>query len=259
MVRYSILMPYVHRPDALRNTLLSLAHHYRGRRDYEVLILEDVPQDRKIPGAQEALDDLLREHSHEVPLSWCPVSFLDTYNPCRAYNHGAKVARGSVLLLTSPEVFHLADVLAGLDAEFEREPESYVVCSCEAAAEGTTRADSPEGFRYKRAMWYQHSRERNVLYHFCNAIPRQAYLDLGGMCEEFAGGIAYEDNDFRDRVLASGLRVVTRDDLRTVHQWHPKLAGRASGYRQKVARNRDLYERRCRERGQVPRGEGATL
>lgn len=242
-MKYSILMPYVARAGALHNTLVSFAHHYAGRQDYEVLVLEDRKNVTSEP-EHRALVRVLEEFQGVVPLRHIKMLHPSVSNPVLAYNDGARTAEGEYLVLTSPEVFHRTDVLAGMDQEFGRRPNGYVVCACEAARDGFKPVARFEDFHYAPLMWYQHSAHRDVRYHFCTGIRKDTYWALGGMDEDFAEGIAYEDNDFLDRVELSGLPMAVRDDLHTVHIWHPKLTLRAVNYRQRVARNKDLYLRK---------------
>ena len=48
--------------------------------------------------------------------------------------------------------------------------------------------------------WYNHINYRPHFLHWCSAITRNDLNKVGGFSEEFANGIAYEDNEFLHRV-----------------------------------------------------------
>lgn len=223
-MRYSILMPYLDRVNQLARTLESFQTLYSARNDWEVIIVADAKNTR----------EQVRELVQLVDRAKLPrirVRFFgqkDWHNPAPLYNYAAVEAFGSILLLTSPEVRHLSDVLTGLDWEYPGgEGNHYVVCACRAHS-GAKR------------QWFQHSVHRPADYHFCSAISAQLYRSLGGMDERFSMGCGYEDDEWRDRVRRAGVRIVRRDDLVTEHQAHGKpLVG--SRRRALLSRNRELY------------------
>ena len=161
---------------------------------------------------------------------WTTPRGGEGHNPSVAYNQGAKEAHGEYLILTSPEVMHEADVLAGLDEEFAKDPDAYVVCAC--------RSLKKNGSFH---MWYQHSEHRPLNYHFCTAISRENFLKIGGFDEAFGPGHCYDDDDLVMRVKNSHLNIVVRDDLVTAHQWHRRDTRPGVDYRKLEQRNKELF------------------
>lgn len=70
------------------------------------------------------------------------------------------------------------------------------------------------------AGWYNHSLHRPEAYHFCTAISRNALLNkLKGFDERFALGIAFDDNEFVERVKRH-LEIDFVDQEIILHQNH---------------------------------------
>lgn len=224
-MKYSILMPYHDRMDQLRNTLEGFRKRYDGRDDFEVVLVVD----KKSKG--EMLNLLLLAHQSPFPVQVHLLNGWDVINPAPHYNAAAKLAKGSNFVLTSPEVMHIANVLDGFDVEFEKDPDVYVVCACKSLNENG-------GFN----MWFHHTKHRDVGYHFCSVLNRDMWDLVGGFDEEFAHGIAYDDDDFLHSLMAYKVDIVMRDDLLTVHQWHEKPLFRTYERKRLVMRNRQLFE-----------------
>ena len=69
--------------------------------------------------------------------------------------------------------------------------------------------------------WVQHSEYRPARYHFCSALRKDLYLQVGGFDEQFSRGFCFDDDDFRESVIEAGITITQRDELLTWHQWHP--------------------------------------
>jgi len=217
-VKYSVLMPYHDRAKEFRNTLLSFRHHYAGRDDYEVVVVEDL-KDVNSHRLHDALLSTLREFM-DIPVVVYP-SPSGCSNPSPAFNFGAGKCGGEFILLTNPEVMHHADVLSGLDGEFEADPGVYVVCGCRDVAVTSSAGEYPS-LQYNDGQWLVHTRHNHRRLHFCTALSAGTYRKVGGFDEEYAKGVGYDDDDFRNQVEAARVRFSDRDDLLTLHQAHAR-------------------------------------
>lgn len=216
-MKYSILMPY-YRKRTLHNTFLSFSHHYKGREDYEVIVMED---HKNISEREEhgALLDIINSFSSRINIRHIETNFNGCYAPSRLFNTGARNANGDFFVLTNPECFHLTDVLKGFDLELTRDPNVYVVAACiNASYNGII--NKFEDFKYEAIIWYQHSRHNNRRLHFCSVISKKLYNKIGGFDEAYAGGFQYDDNDFLRTIFANNIAVITKDDLIVVHMKH---------------------------------------
>ena len=234
-------MPYHKRAGQLHNTLISFLHHYGNRTDVEVVIMEDVKN--KEDSESHNLMRAVIDGFPELNIAYDMAGRLDEWNPSRLFNAAAVKAGGEYFVITNPECFHKTDILKGLDEEFNKDPNVYVVCACESIREFRQfikRFDELGGAHHR---WYQHSEHRNVMYHFCNAISRDNYFKTGGFDERYALGMGYDDNDFLKSVLSSGIKVILRDDLHTVHQWHGRTP-RPKEYLHLYKKNETLFRQK---------------
>lgn len=245
-VKYSILMPYINRAGHLHDTLVSFKHHYAGRTDYEVVLVEDM----KNPVADRMkLVAILREFSPHIPICHIVAGRHDWFNPSPLFNIAAANARGSFFIITSPEVFHQSNVLDALDVVFNDQPDTYVVCACENR-KGCNLAIKTFGeLGGVHHTWYQHSvmpctkEGANRQYHFCTALSGHTYRSLGGFDEDYSFGICYDDNDLIDRIRMSGIPIVVLDDIHTIHIAHEHDT-RPRNWRDLFLRNQQLYKQK---------------
>jgi hypothetical protein len=202
-------MPYYDRIKQLRKTLDSFRELYAGRTDYEIVLVEDVKNTEEM---QQELADVSLEYEKLLgvltPIYCHPGVY---YNPAILYNHGVKNSIGDFVLITEPECLHTVDILSGMDEEFAKDPNCCVVCGCQSY--------NQQGQFHK---WWQHSVYRDTRSPWCNGVSQKAYLDSGGIPEEFAEGYAFDDNALRAVLENHGVRFVLRDDLLVIHQWHFK-------------------------------------
>lgn len=151
-----------------------------------------------------------------------PVDVLSPYNRSRAFNIGARLALGKLLVL------HDGDILV---------PRGYAAEVAQLASQGY------EVINLKRFIFHlTHSHTRrllagekpllleppetvmqNALGGGSIAISLQAFLEIGGFDEEFAGW-GGEDNEFWDR--AQSRRVWPYAYLPMIHLWHPPQPGK---------------------------------
>jgi len=220
---------------------VSFDHHYRARKDdFEVLLLVDRKE------SKEGIDEVLRIVNGYGRVN---VIDIDMHSPGLKFNMLASWASGEHLILQSPEIFHMSDVLGAFDEEFKKNRGAYVVCACESSAFNSEYIKRFEDFEYKHHMWYQHTEHRNFKYHFCTAISREIYFRIGGFDKDYAKGIAYDDNDFIDCVECDGkLNVVVRDDALTVHQKHAREHTKLPDYKVLLDRNKKLYDKKRKQR-----------
>ena len=247
--KYALIMPHMERAEQLDRTLASCAHQYRGRSDYIVVVVED-------PKNTDSVGNVLSVYDGVVPFLHLRLKWDGPcWTPCPHYNQGVASVDAEYVLPTNPECLHAVDILTGLDEEFNRDPNVYVVCACEAGA----RVDMPDGvpsLTYQHQEWYQHSvhgprhsidagRSRDL--NFCTAISRVNYARVGGFDEEYIFGLGFADNAFRDAVEGAGIPFVRRDDLLSLHQEHTQIPRRGSGRAKLVNRNRMLYAKQVRQ------------
>ena len=222
-MKYSIIMPY-YKKRTLHNTLVSYAHHYRDRDDYEVIVLEDC---KNVADKEEhgALLGIVESFNKTVPIRHVETDFKNCYAPCRMFNAGVRMAKGHFIVLTNPECFHLTDVLGAFDGELSKDPDAYVVAACFNAI-SAGNVDKFKDFKYMQMNWYQHSKHMPRGLHWCSVISKRNYYGVGGFDEGYASGFAREDVDFFRTIEESDIQVVFKDDIIVVHISHPNMSSK---------------------------------
>lgn len=235
-MKYSIIMPYYRRATQLHNTFVSFEHHYADRHDYEIVLVIDKKNDDEV---------------NDVLIAWrgcLPVTSIlcqvDGYsNPSPMFNLGVRNSTGEYIVLTNPECLHQNNVLAGLDQEFEQDQGLYVMCACQSLVKCAGRVDRFDDLKGQFHMWYQHSQHNNRCLHFCSALSRLNYNLIEGFDEAYAHGIAYDDDDFREKIKAAKIEIVLADTLLVSHQEHTRQHQilQRGDYKQRLNRNQKLY------------------
>lgn len=226
-VKYGIVMPYIDRAEQFRRTLASFAHHYAGRDDYIVVVIED-------PKNTDDVSDVLAAYGG-VPSLHIPLTFDGPcWTPCPHYNQGVAAVDAEYVLPTNPECLHLTDVLAGMDECFARDPNTYVVARCTAGS-NVRMADAFPSLTYDKRQWCP--RDLN----FCTAISTDNYDRIGGFDEDYVFGLGFADDAFLDAINGAGIPLVRRPDLVALHQEHPQMPAKGPQRSTLVGINRRLY------------------
>lgn len=168
--------------------------------------------------------------------------------PGFAYNIGAKMAHGDVLVLMCPEMWSMEpDTLEQVIAPVLENPKNV----------GIPFGKDDDG-RFLQALQSDRSHADMSLYAqltdlrtelpFLLAVSRQSYLDIGGYDEDFLGR-SYDDDDFIDRLKMSGHAFV-HTEAHCVHLFHGRV--KIQEDRGRFNLNRKLYQER---KGQIVRNE----
>jgi hypothetical protein len=230
-MKYSIQLVYYKRPS-INNTLLTFNNFYANKRDdYEVVILEDKKNLLDSHAHTELTEICARFPNLHVVIS--PMSYDNYSCPCSAMNQGVADTKAEFIILTCAEIYHTVDILSGLDEEFSKDRDAYVVCSC--LSSGNKQVDKFEDLSWGGVKWYQHSKYQNRGLNFCTAISRDSYIKNFGFNEEFDKGLGRADVDWVKRLHKAGVNFVYRDDLLTIHQYHEESVFEVS--KQKLVSN----------------------
>lgn len=154
------------------------------------------------------------------------------FNPAMALNLGVRTARYDTILVQSPEVMPVTDVLA----QFSSLPEgNYIaqVWDLDPRGKRLGKLAVPRFIHYLAGAYFLAWFRKVDLY------------AINGWDEDFMGGYCFEDNDFGRRWHTAGIPVDLREEIVAEHQWHPRSSGVSPGWK----RNCRLYYRK-RERGQ---------
>ncbi|WP_162990030.1 glycosyltransferase family 2 protein [Chryseobacterium sp. 6424] len=220
----SIVTAYYNRKKLFRRTLLSIKHQQVDY-SFEVIAVDDGSDD------EERLEDLV------VEFPFLKVIRLEKnnkwyHNSCIPFNIGFKAAKGDKIIIQNPECLHFGNILDYTDNHLDEQ--NYLSFGCFSLDEDITENYEKFSTEYLNKTisenshtiekdgalgWYNHSVYRPKAYHFCTAISKKNLQQLHGFDERFAFGIAYDDDEFIERVRQK-LRVDFVDHVVAFHQNH---------------------------------------
>jgi glycosyltransferase involved in cell wall biosynthesis len=208
-LKISVIMAFYNRQALLDKTLESLDKS--EIKDYELIIVDDA-------SAVPLVCDRAKIIRVEKKDKWYSCS-------CVAWNMGMREATGNIIILNSPECYHVGDILSYVRDNIR--PNLYLSFGCYAINKIQTEefnegkmpqienrvVDSNNG-------WYNHTQHRPVAYHFCSAILRGDLDEIGGFDERYAYGFAFDDDEFIRTIRYMGMEVKIVDNPYVIHQFH---------------------------------------
>ena len=244
----SIVTAYYNRKKLFVNTLQSIINQ-QFTEDFEVIAVDDGSRE------EERLEDLTET------FPFLKVIYLDPSkkwykNSCIPFNIGFRAAKGDKIIIQNPECYHLGNILKYSHKNLNER--NYLSFGCFSLDKEVT--DHLDIFISQRKIeqiiienahvvkddgslgWYNHSVHRPDALHFCTAISKKALDKLQGFDERFALGIAYDDNEFIQRVRQK-LNVEFIDSEIVLHQNHytPQSTSYAQNPQKEVLMHRNQY------------------
>jgi glycosyltransferase involved in cell wall biosynthesis len=222
----SIVMTYYERAEQFKNTLRSFIDHGYGE-NIEVVVVDDGSVLQKAQSPDFTYNFKLRIVYLRPENKWYS-------NPCVPFNKGFSEAVGDIVIVQNAECLHKDNIVKHALAHVnEKNYLSYACYSINKEKTGklsrsvdllSSVAEIP--VQYSKPLddgrdgWYNHSRINPVAYHFCSALSKNNLSRLGGFDERYARGIAYDDNEFLERIRRLPLDVSIVDEAVVVHQYH---------------------------------------
>jgi len=226
-----------------RDELLELGLRSVSRQqvpDLEILVINDGPDSEETRKIVEA---------HGGRYIWAGRGEGAPWRiPGYGYNIGAKLARGEVLILMCPEMWHLNNCVIGLLKAVGQDPK--VLAVPQGKDDDGTYLELVKSGEKENGQLLSLPKLR-VHLPFLMAMKRETYLEVGGYDEDFTGR-CFDDNDIVDRLVAHGCRYVMTPG-QAVHLYHPRQTVKETGDRERVVHNKKLYLER---KGQVVRNVG---
>lgn len=144
-------------------------------------------------------------HIRVIPYSWNAE-----FNPSMALNIGVKAASFENVIIGSPEVIPLSDVVGEL-RKLER---GNYVCQVYDINEKDERTIS---------LVNKQMRGENPGMYFLALFRKEDILAINGWDEDFMGGCGWEDNDFGERFVRSGAKFEILEYIQAEHQYHQRI------------------------------------
>lgn len=231
----SILITTFQRPHLLKWGLYSLAQQNIPF-PFETIVINDAKEG-------DGTEDVCKEYAHRLNIKYI---FSGKRNldggvkwrvPGFTINIGAKQSSGEVLIISCAEMFHLNDSIAKLTYPVLEDSKSIGI--------PVGKDDQGPFLNYlinnngKFSIdLFNNSPALNVLLPFFMSVSRGQFFGIGGYDEDFTG-IAYDDNDFVDRLLMNGCHYA-QTEAQTIHLYHFRYV-HGKGDHPEVIFNRNLY------------------
>lgn len=138
-----------------------------------------------------------------------PYTHKTGFNPSKALNIGVRNAKYETVIISSPEVKPVTNVLEQLSELVGQN----VICQV---------ADENERHETPNVLVNSTFRSDTPAMYFLAMFNKYDIEKINGWDEDFMKGYAYEDNDFGERWKRAGLPFTFRDDIRGVHQYHAR-------------------------------------
>jgi len=132
------------------------------------------------------------------------------FNPSMAFNLGVKNATYNNIIITSPEVTPITNVLKQFNATKRG---NYVCLVYDVGENGQSRG----------ILVNSKHRHEDPSFYFLAMFKKEDLEKINGWDEEYMNGYAWEDRDFGARFVKAGLKFESRDDITAAHQYHRRL------------------------------------
>lgn len=172
---------------------------------------DEMPQAKEfiIPTRKEfQVARYLDEHDLMKGVRLIPYTVERGFNVSKALNIGVRNAKYQNIIITSPEVKPTTDVLS----QFEESLGKNIICEV---------SDQDENGNLSILVSKIYRSDSPAMY-FLAMFQKKDIEAINGWDEEFMKGYAYEDNDFGERWVRAGLPFEVREDIKAVHQYHPR-------------------------------------
>lgn len=220
MAKIAVCMPYYDRQYQLDKTLVTLAQS--AHKDFVVVIADDnSPTPLKLPDLGFEIDYF--KVGKKTWVNCAPVHNMAFH---RAMKH-----RPDIIMIQSPECYHVGDVLS--HAVGHLTGENYIAYACFHLNKETTlkphdieelsKTDTVISTNGGDNGWWNHSTKYYQPQYWCAAITTENLMRVNGIDERFADGYAIEDGWFIDQIQRAGMRIDVVDYPFVVHQWHNRV------------------------------------
>lgn len=251
--KISIVTAYYNRRKLLHNTLKTIEQS-KHKDLVEIIIVDDNSNENN------RIDDFPGLFKLDIKIIRIEQKDKWWINPCIPFNIGFKAAQNEIVLIQNPECMHFGEIieytLNNIQDNMYLSFAAYSIDNLNQERINKIDFNSPTTKNQVGRIitplrdgqlladgtnaWYNHSRWRPLMLHFCNAIMKKDLDDLGGFDERFGPGFAWDDNEFIWRIKEiKKMNCVMVDRPFVIHQFHG-----ASNYgdkQQLFAKNSQLY------------------
>ncbi|KJS03922.1 MAG: glycosyl transferase family 2 [Peptococcaceae bacterium BRH_c4a] len=217
--------------------------------DFETIVVND--------GLQDETEEICSEFREKLNLKYIFTGQRNLNGdpvwrvPGFAMNIGVKQSSGDILVIGCAEMLHINDTIARLAMPILDNPKLLGIPVGKDDRDGAFLECINKHKETFDLDMYNRCIDLNTRLPFLMALHRSQYFEIGGYDEDLVG-IAYDDNDFVQRLLSNGCGYC-QTDAATVHLYHPRADGYyADGGPPEWEYNRNLYYSRI---GKIVRNE----
>lgn len=231
MTKYSYIYPVRNRADLLRRGLQSLVAMEYSQDEYEVVIADYMSEDDIYSVLYEFTGLINMKYLRIDPRRYesHPIYFKNgKCNPAFAQNLAVREAEGEFIILTSPEIVHWSKNLINLDKIEDLKNKFVYGKVIEKAEKEVFDIHFPFGIIDKICIGtplcdWDIKGARSVTLYFIGVLSRELFLRYGGIDEYYMTGIAYDDEDFGNRMeKVPDLKLEFHKEVCGVHLTHDR-------------------------------------
>jgi GT2 family glycosyltransferase len=237
MQKISVVIPSYKRNDLLSHTLPFLLSQ-RGDFDLEVIILDESKlADKELVDTCETFGCVYIHTGYTKQNdNWRPPSF--------AINVGIKKSSGEFIAITCPEILlPFETTLNMMYCAIKDNHSLYALPSWGKDDTNRLILDSLERGCFDVSLQTKCIPLNRSLPFFV-LLHRNQLFHLHGYDEDFLGGIAFDDNDFIDRLNVAGYTVIYVENMWILHLYHKRVAYNQDNAGAMWKKNKVLYEQR---------------
>jgi glycosyltransferase involved in cell wall biosynthesis len=232
--KISIVTAYYNRRKLFYNTLKTIEQS-KYKDLVEIVVVDDNSNDNN------RIDDFPNLFKLDIKVIRIEVKDKWWTNPCIPFNIAFKAAQNDIIIIQNPECMHFGEIieytLNNIKDNMYLSFGAYSVDNYNQERINKVNFDSPSMKNQIGKIisplrdgplladgtnaWYNHSKWRPLMLHFCNAIMKKDLDDLGGFDERFGAGFAWDDNELIWRIKnIKKMNCVIADRPFVIHQFH---------------------------------------
>lgn len=238
MTVVSIIISSFKRPNLLKWNLHSLSKQSLPF-EFETIVLND--------GVNDGSKDICKKYTQKLNLRYFFTGHRNLDGkikwrvPGFAYNIGAQLSKGEILILSCAEMFHLNNTIENLSSPLLSNPKliGLPIGMDDTFGRFLNHLQRTNGQYDLNDFYTNYARLDNLP--FLISVSREEFFSIGGYDEDFTG-LAFDDNDLIHRLKANGCSFC-ETQAETIHLYHPRHV-HGKGESPEFLYNQSLYQER---------------
>ena len=248
-MKVSIIMSSYCRAELLNFGLMSLTKQ-KIDYDYEIIVLND--------GIEDNTKNICNLYKNKLNIKYIFTgqrnkNKLKWRCPGAAFNIGVENSKGDIIILSSPEIFHITkDSINQLVQPLIKNSKRLTI------TEGKDDVNSvflnylktAKGKDLTYSMYKHLHTVLNTKLNFCMGMSKTIFKNIGGFDKDFFDGYCFDDDDLIDRLIEYGCYHY-QVSAKVVHLYNNRMIRKGLNRRsEKLQRNKELYLKKKKERQQ---------